>query len=47
VADAAGNPTADPAQDVCGKRLSDCALRFPSPALMNFGGFPGCGIGTS
>ncbi|AHB77250.1 phage minor tail protein L [Pandoraea pnomenusa] len=47
VADAAGNPTADPAQDVCGKRLSDCALRFAPPALMNFGGFPGCGIGTS
>ncbi|MBW8028519.1 MAG: phage minor tail protein L [Ferrovum sp.] len=41
-----GASTTVASQDVCGKRLSDCALRFPPPALMNFGGFPGVGVGT-
>ena len=35
-----GQPTNTPAQDQCGKRLSDCKLRFPNVTLP-FGGFPG------
>ena len=35
------------AQDVCGKRLTSCKLRFGDQAALPFGGFPGCGIGTS
>lgn len=35
-----GNPTSEPANDVCGKRLSDCKLRFGN-ATLPFGGFPG------
>jgi lambda family phage minor tail protein L len=39
--DANGNPTADPAKDVCSKRLTGgCKKRFPVGDLP-FGGFPG------
>jgi len=47
VADAFDNPTAVPANDVCGKRLTSCKLRFGATAILPFGGFPGAGIGTS
>lgn len=36
-----GNPTLDPAEDRCGKRLSDCRLRFPGDNTpVPYGGFP-------
>lgn len=35
-----GDPTANPAEDRCGKRLSDCFKRFGNNP-MPFGGFPG------
>lgn len=38
-----GTSTTDPAQDRCGKRLSDCKLRFGT-AELPYGGFPGVGI---
>lgn len=39
-----GTPTT-PAQDVCGKRLSSCKLRFPGVnAVLPYGGFPGAGM---
>ena len=41
VANANDQPTSDPAQDVCGKRLASCRLRYPQPQWMPFGGFPG------
>jgi lambda family phage minor tail protein L len=34
-----GAPTSNPALDRCGKRLSDCKLRFRGP--LPYGGFPG------
>lgn len=40
VANASDTPTTVLAQDVCGKRLSSCILRFGNGALP-FGGFPG------
>lgn len=43
VADVNGNPTVDPAKDNCGRRLSDCRLRFPD-SVLPFGGFPGVGL---
>lgn len=39
--DAEGVSTADKAQDVCGKRLSDCKLRFGENAPLPYRGFPG------
>ena len=30
-------------QDVCGKRLTSCAVRFGADAILPFGGFPGVG----
>lgn len=41
VADIYDNPTSDPAQDNCGKRLKSCRYRFAT--WMPFGGFPGAG----
>lgn len=39
---AAGVPTGTPANDLCGKKLSDCKMRFGSANLdLAFGGFPG------
>jgi lambda family phage minor tail protein L len=32
------------AQDVCGKRLGSCRLRFGSTAELPFGSFPGAGL---
>lgn len=40
--DAKGNRVTDPAQDRCGKQLSDCRLRFGADPLgLPFGAFPG------
>jgi lambda family phage minor tail protein L len=43
-----GTPTAVLLEDICGKRLSDCELRFNNPgdvtSVLNYGGFPGAGI---
>lgn len=36
-----GAATSDPANDKCGKHLSDCRLRFPRPAALPSGAFPG------
>lgn len=37
--------TADPALDVCGKRLSSCKLRFPGAStVLPYGGFPGASM---
>jgi len=44
VADSNDNPTADPALDVCGKRLTSCQLRFGTTAILPYGGFPGAGL---
>jgi lambda family phage minor tail protein L len=38
--DSLGNPATD-ATDVCGKRVSDCKLRFGAASQLPFGGFPG------
>lgn len=35
------NPVGSLAQDVCGKRLESCKLRFGSTSRLPFGGFPG------
>ena len=37
-------PTSDPANDRCGKRLASCKLRFGAYAELPFGGFPGVGL---
>ncbi|KVR97199.1 phage minor tail protein L [Burkholderia vietnamiensis] len=37
------NPTSDPAQDACSKRLSGCKCRFGATAPLPFGGFPSAG----
>lgn len=44
VATADGTPTSDPALDRCGKRISDCKLRFGADNPLNFGGFPAAGL---
>ena len=41
--DADGNPVTDQNLDSCGKRLSDCKLRFGNSAELPFGGAPGMG----
>ena len=42
--DQSGNPTGDPSADSCGKKLSDCRLRFEPLGLpLPFRGFPGVG----
>lgn len=38
-----GAATANPSQDACGKKLSDCKKRFGDGATLPFGGFPGIG----
>lgn len=40
--DRLGN-VATPAKDECGKRISDCKLRFGANAQLPYGGFPGVG----
>ncbi len=42
VADIHDNPTTDPTQDQCGKRLRSCRMRFGN-GWLPFGGFPGAG----
>ena len=44
VADVNDVATSVLASDVCGKRLGSCRLRFPAPASVPFGGFPGAGL---
>jgi lambda family phage minor tail protein L len=39
--DEMGNLKTDPTQDVCGRRLSDCKVRFGANNVLPFGGFPG------
>lgn len=41
VADEDGNPTGQMSQDKCGKKVSDCKLRFGQNGVLNFGGYPG------
>lgn len=36
-----GTPTANPAEDRCGKKFSDCQKRFGETKPLFFGGFPG------
>ena len=38
-----GTPTSDWRQDVCGKKESDCELRFAGDPVIPFQGFPGLG----
>lgn len=35
-----------PSLDACGKRVSDCKLRFAGAGYLPFGGFPGAGMGN-
>lgn len=44
VADEFGVPTTILANDACGKRLTDCQLRFGAQAILPYGGFPACGL---
>lgn len=44
VADINDNATTISANDVCGKRLSSCKLRFGEFSPLPFGGFPGAGL---
>lgn len=41
--DRQGTPVLDQSSDVCGKRLSDCKLRFGENEPLDFGGFPSLG----
>lgn len=42
--DVNGNEVSTAAEDVCGKRVSSCKLRFGSTAELPFGSFPGAGL---
>ena len=42
--DVNGNPVSTAAEDVCGKRVSSCKLRFGENAELPFGSFPGAGL---
>ena len=42
--DANGNTVSTLAQDVCGKRVASCKLRFGDNAELPFGSFPGAGL---
>lgn len=44
VAKADDTATSDPAQDVCGGRLSSCKLRFGANNQLPYGGFPAAGL---
>lgn len=39
-----GNVVFTLAQDVCGKKISSCKLRFGEDSVLPFGGFPGAGL---
>jgi lambda family phage minor tail protein L len=41
--DVNNNPTTDPTQDVCSKRLSGCKCRFGANNPLSYGGFPSAG----
>lgn len=41
--DSLGNAVGTQGQDVCGKKLSDCKLRFGATAELDYGGFPSLG----
>lgn len=43
---ATDEPTINPGEDVCGKRLSSCKARFGSNAVLPFGGMPSAGLVT-
>jgi lambda family phage minor tail protein L len=45
--DEGGRPVATATQDLCGKRLKDCRLRFGTNADLPYGGFPGAGKNSS
>lgn len=38
-----GNAVTDPRDDVCGKKVRDCKLRFGENAVLPYGGFPAAG----
>lgn len=38
------SPVGSLSLDVCGKRLSSCRARFPTPAELPYGGFPAAGL---
>ena len=38
-----GEPTTDPSEDACGKRLTDCKLRFGATSVLPRMAFPGVG----
>ena len=42
--DVNGNEVSTLAQDVCGKRVASCKLRFGENAELPFGSFPGAGL---
>ena len=42
--DVNGNPVSTLAEDVCGKRVASCKLRFGDTAELPFGSFPGAGL---
>ena len=42
--DVNGNEVSTEAQDVCGKRVASCKLRFGNTAELPFGSFPGAGL---
>lgn len=44
VADRNDNPTTDPNQDSCCKRLNSCRLRFGATSVLPYGGFPSAGL---
>lgn len=44
VADIYDNPTSDPDEDACGKRLNSCKLRFGIYSELPYGGYPGSGL---
>jgi len=44
VANEMDEPTSDPAQDKCGKRLGSCQLRLWPDGVLNFGGCPAAGL---
>ena len=41
--DAKDNPVVNYSQDVCGKRINSCELRFGASSELPFGGYPGIG----
>lgn len=44
VANALDQPTSNPAEDACGKRLQSCKMRQWPNNILNFGGFPAAGL---